>query len=181
VNAGLWLLLAYVALLLWALRKKQWQFDGPWWFHLRAFLPNWKFYHAVGWMPRLWVRSRPAANAQATPWAPVYPRFRRRLTHLFHNPEVNLMLARQNLVDHLANDLAALPDDTPIDALPIYHLVQRHAAYAVLDQRLDRTGQLQWQLQWQLRLIHQTRDQTEVVLTTPWTPMSDALRGEDLP
>ena len=50
------LLLIYLGLLVWALRQKQKRFDGPWWFHLRAFLPNWKFYHAIGWMPRLMVR-----------------------------------------------------------------------------------------------------------------------------
>jgi hypothetical protein len=173
VSTGFWLLLAYVALLLWALRKKHWQFDGPWWFHLRAFWPNWKFYHAVGWMPRLWVRWRPHHASDASPWTPVYPRCSRHATHLFHNPQVNLLLARQNLVDHLANDIAALTDAEAIEHRPIYHLVQRHAAQHLLDQGMDPSGELQWEL----RLIHQTRDQTEVVLHSPWASMRSALKG----
>ena len=177
MNTGLWLLLAYLALLLWALRKQHWQFEGRWWFHLRAFWPNWKFYHAVGWMPRLWVRWRPDGDAVATPWTPVYPRQQRRVGHLFHNPQVNLTLARQNLVDHLANDIAALPDDAAIDAQPIYHLVQRHAAHHLLEQGMAPKGQLQWEL----RLMHQTRNQIEVVLRSPWAHMADALNSAKLP
>lgn len=177
MSTGLWLLLAYIALLMWALRKQRWQFDGPWWFHLRAFWPNWKFYHAVGWMPRLWVRWRPGPDATVTPWAVVYPRQQRRIWHLFYNPGVNLVLAQQNLVDHLSNDLAALPNGTAIDSLPIYHLVQRHAAHHLLGQGMAHTGQLQWEL----RLIHQTREQTEVVLRSPWVPMDRALLGLELP
>ncbi|MDI9330524.1 MAG: hypothetical protein QM527_04290 [Alphaproteobacteria bacterium] len=48
MSLGLLLLLAYAAVLVWALRQTGLKFDGPWWFHLRAFWPNWKFYHAVG-------------------------------------------------------------------------------------------------------------------------------------
>lgn len=167
MSTGLLLLLAYVGLLLWALRKKHWQFEGPWWFHLRAFLPNWKFYHAVGWMPRLWVRHRMASDATPSAWSLVYPRRQRHWFHLFHNPDVNLALAHQNLVDHLANDIATLPDDTPIDAQAIYHLVQRLGAEHLLNQGLDARGQFQWEL----RLTHQTRDQTEVILSSPWTAL----------
>lgn len=177
MNTGLWLLLAYAGLLVWALRKKQRQFDGPWWFHLRAFLPNWKFYHAVGWMPRLWVRYRGAPEAPATTWRMVYPRHSRRLTHLFHNPEVNLALTHQNLVDHLANDIADLPDGIDIDERPIYHLVQRHAAWTLLAQGMDPRGQLQWEL----RLMHQSRDQIEVALRSPWASVDEASRQEGLP
>lgn len=186
---GLLLLLAYVGLLAWALRKKHHFFEGPWWFHLRAFLPNWKFYHAVGWMPRLMVRHRKASHSSghdtaASPqtgasasvmapgdWAMVYPRRTRRWWHLLHNPDVNLALARQNLVDHLANDIATLPDGERIEALPIYHLVLRHAAWHLLEQGVNQGGQLQVEL----RLIHQTRAQTEVVLCSPWTDMGHAL------
>ncbi len=172
MNTGLLLLLAYVGLLLWALRKKQWQLEGPWWFHLRAFLPNWKFYHAVGWMPRLWVRHRLAPDTAPTAWALVYPRRARRLWHLIHNPDVNLALAEQNLVDHLANDISALPEDSAIDAQPIYQLVQRLAARHLLDQGCDPHGQLQWEL----RLTHPSRGQTEVILSTPWTALAPVLR-----
>ncbi len=173
MKTGLWLLLAYVGLLVWALRQKQWQFNGPWWFHLRAFLPNWKFYHAVGWMPRLWVRYRPTPLDPATPWNMVYPRQQRRLWHWFHNPDVNLALTHQNLVDHLVNDITALPDGDAIDARPIYHLVQRHAAWALQVQGMAPPGQLQWEL----RLIHQTRGQTEVVLSSPWVSVAEARKG----
>ena len=30
---------------------------GPWLFLFRAFFPNWKFYHSLGWQPNLFVRT----------------------------------------------------------------------------------------------------------------------------
>jgi hypothetical protein len=189
VSTGwLWLLLAYVGLLAWALRQKHRFVEGPWWFHLRAFLPNWKFYHAVGWMPRLMVRHRQAAmspaqtlNPAPSAWIMVYPRRQRRIWHLLHNADTNLALAHQNLVDHLANDIATLPDEGRIEALPIYHLVLRHAAWHLIDQGISPgTRGSQTQMQMELRLIHQTREQTEVVLCSPWVDLASVLAPESL-
>jgi hypothetical protein len=170
VSWGVWLLVIYVALLVWALRKPKVQFEGPWWFHLRAFLPNWKFYHAPGWMPRLMIRQRSSALKPPEPWELVYPRHRFRWTHLLHNPEVNLALAWQNLVDHLANDIHSLPDEARIEDQAIYQLVQDLAAHSSRSRPVT-PGQ---QFQFALHLVHATRQQTEVVLTSPWTDLQPA-------
>lgn len=167
------LLLIYLGLLVWALRQKQKRFDGPWWFHLRAFLPNWKFYHAIGWMPRLMVRHRPHPEVPASAWQLIYPRRRRQLSHLWHNPDVNLALSMQNLVDHLANDIALLPEHARLETLPIYALVHRHAAQHLLQQGV--TGESQMQIE--LHLIHPLRQQTEVALSAPWVSLAAAATG----
>jgi len=52
------LFVAYLALLVWAMRSRTRELKGPWWFFLRAFFPNWKFYHSVGRPPRLYVKGR---------------------------------------------------------------------------------------------------------------------------
>ncbi len=171
MNWGFWLLGIYVALLVWALRKPKVQFEGAWWFHLRAFLPNWKFYHAPGWMPRLMVRHRSGGLTPPEPWRMIYPRHRLAWAHLLHNPDVNLSLAWQNLVDHLANDIHSLPETSRIEDQAIYQLVQRLAAHG-LDCSAVVAGQ---QFQFSLHLVHATGGQTEVVLTSPWTDLKQAL------
>ena len=61
------LFIAYFALLAWAMGRRSQVVQGPWLFFLRAFFPNWKFYHAVGRPPRLHVRGRTAAG-EWLPW-----------------------------------------------------------------------------------------------------------------
>lgn len=170
MNWGVWLLVIYVALLVWALRKPGVQFEGPWWFHLRAFWPNWKFYHAPGWMPRLMVRHRSAGLNPTEPWQVVYPRQRFAWAHLLHNPEVNLALAWQNLVDHLANDIQSLTDANRIEDQAIYQLVQGLAAHSLRVRGVTPGHQFQFAV----HLVHATRHQTEVVLTSPWIDLEPA-------
>ncbi len=121
---------AYFALLVWALRRQQPLAQGRWLFFLRAFFPNWKFYHAVGRPPRLYVRGR-LGSGEWLPWQAVYPRRARRLWHLVHNPDVNLALSHQNLVDHLAADINDLPEGADIRECVSYQLVARLARTAV--------------------------------------------------
>ncbi len=123
------LFVAYFALLVWALRRQKQIVQGPWLFFLRAFFPNWKFYHAVGRPPRLYVRGQDAAG-QWLPWQLAYPRRARRLWHLVHNADVNLALSHQNLVDHLAADINDLPEGADVRECVSYQLVARlaHAA-----------------------------------------------------
>ena len=52
-----WLFLAYFVLMLATLVWKTPVISGPWLFLLRAFFPNWKFFHAVGYAPRLYART----------------------------------------------------------------------------------------------------------------------------
>lgn len=125
------LVLAYFALLAWTLKQRGPVVQGPWWFFLRAFFPNWKFFHAVGRAPRLHVRTRDTGGTWG-PWHLVYPRLPRRLHQLLHNPAVNLALTHQNLVDHLAQDINDLPDGQDIRTRVSYQLVTRLAQDAAL-------------------------------------------------
>ena len=126
MEVTLLLFVAYFVLLAWAMRHRSRVLQGRWWFFLRAFFPNWKFYHAVGRPPRLHVRAR-SADGQWQPWQLVYPRAQRRWHHLLHNPQVNLALAGQNLVDHLAHDINDLPEGGDITVCVSYQLVCRLA------------------------------------------------------
>ena len=74
------LVLAYFALLAWTLKRRGPALQGPWFFFLRAFFPNWKFFHAVGRAPRLYVRGQEASGSWSD-WQLVYPRLPRRLSH----------------------------------------------------------------------------------------------------
>ena len=114
--------IVYFLMLAVAIRFKTREVNGRGWFFLRAFFPNWKFFHAVGYAPRLYVRKQ-SAELSWGPWLLMYPREDRRWIHLVHNPRVNLALASQNLVEHLAGDLNALSEGQDARALVIYQLV----------------------------------------------------------
>ena len=141
---------AYFALLTWALRRRTRVIQGPWLFFLRAFFPNWKFYHAIGAPPRLYVRGR-LPGGEWLPWQLVYPRRTRRLWHVLHNADVNLALSHQNLVDHLAHDINDLAVGADVSDCVSYRLVSRLARAALPPQavayqfelRLDRPGDAQ--------------------------------------
>ncbi len=134
MNAGLWLTVLliglYFALLAWSLKHRGRTLSGPWFFFLRAFFPNWKFFHAVGRAPRLYVRGQDA-QGQCGPWQRIYPRLPRRALHLLHNPSVNLALTQQNLVDHLAQDINELPEGADPRQCVSYALVCRLAVDAL--------------------------------------------------
>ncbi len=53
------------------------------------------------------------------------PRATRKLAHLLHNPQVNLALTEQTLVELLANDLASCEDDAAALRLVSYQMVDR--------------------------------------------------------
>lgn len=124
------LILAYFAWLAVALRKRQRTVQGPWLFLLRAFFPNWQFFHGLGPAPRLWVRAQDR-QSQWSNWHPVYPRLPRQAWHLLHNPTVNLALSHQNLVEHLATDVHDLAENADIRDCVSYQLVTRLARDAV--------------------------------------------------
>lgn len=120
----------YFVLLALGLGKHKHLVQGPWLFFFRAFFPNWKFYHAAGHAPRLYVRGQDALGTW-TDWQRVYARIPFRLVHLVHNPVVNLALNHQNLVDHLWSDVQDLPEDGDIRDRVTYQLVQRLAHEAI--------------------------------------------------
>ncbi len=153
------LALLYLALLTWTLRRRGPTLEGPWWFFLRAFFPNWKFFHAVGHAPRLYVRGQQPEGAWSD-WQPVYPRLPRRWHHVLHNPAVNLALTQQNLVDHLANDINELPEGGDIRTRVSYQLVARLAHEALRGGRWGEVPMLKLPLpacsawQFELRMEH---------------------------
>jgi len=121
--------------------------QGPWIFLLRAFFPNWKFFHAVGDEPRLYVRcgeptGTPRGLDPGLAWHLIYPRRRRTLWGWVHNPDVNLALSQQNLVDHLAHDLNHLPEQSDPRDLVAYRLVQALAREACVEQLGAQAGQV---------------------------------------
>jgi len=124
------LFLLYFLVLLATLVFKSRIVSGPWLFLLRAFFPNWKFFHATGNVPHLYARWAPPTTASAdalawSAWMPIFPRRPRRLWLLFHNADTNLALVQQNLVEHLAADLNHLAPDADARALVSYRLVSR--------------------------------------------------------
>jgi hypothetical protein len=83
------------------------------------FFPNWQFFHKVGPVPHLYVRFQDTMY-QWSDWEWVYPRRYRQLLDVFHNPSGNLLLAQQNLVDHLSSDIKDLGEGA--DARPLVQL-----------------------------------------------------------
>lgn len=117
-------------LALFGLRKHRHLVQGPWLFFFRAFFPNWKFYHAAGVAPRLYVRAQ-GVGGDWSGWQRVYARIPHRSAHVLHNPVVNLALNHQNLVDHLWADVQDLPEGGDIRERVTYELVTRLAREAV--------------------------------------------------
>lgn len=125
------LLVLYFVVLFATLIFKSRVVQGPWLFLLRAFFPNWKFFHAVGYVPHL--RARCARHVECgqlvwMDWMLIYPRRRRHWAHLFHNTDTNLGLAQQNLVDHFWSDLNDLPDGADARQLVTYTMMERLVA-----------------------------------------------------
>jgi hypothetical protein len=75
-------------------------------------------------------------------WHLIYPRRPRSLWGWVHNPDVNLALSQQNLVDHLAHDLNHLPDQSDPRDLVAYRLVQALARDACVEQLGAQAGQV---------------------------------------
>ena len=145
---------------------------GPWLFLLRAFFPNWKFFHAVGYVPHLYARSAVQLSTGALQWSAwvlIYPRHERRLRHLLHNPDTNLGLAQQNMVDHFWADLHDLPEGTDPRGLVSYHMMQR-----LTDQVLRALDVNCTHRQFELRMVRDGRDgtlDTQVMMTSPVEPL----------
>ena len=63
---------------------------------------------------------------------------------LFHNARNNLLLANQNLIDHLAFDIQTLPDKKPASDLVSYQMVMRLARSLLQQQGVSGC---RWQFQ----------------------------------
>ena len=160
---SLLLISAYFLFLLGSLVLRGRVISGPWLFLLRSFFPNWRFYHGFGVQPRLFLRTLDT-HGQWQTWTVFMPRAPFHLSDLLHNPRNNLMLANQNLVDHLSADIQTLPDDKDVRELVTYQLVSRLARELLSAQN----GQIS-QFQFQLRLVPPLQEPNEemAVLTSP--------------
>jgi hypothetical protein len=160
----------YVAVLVFSLVVKTPVIKGPWLFLLRAFFPNWKFFHAAGHIPHLYARSATLSRTGEMRWSEwvwIYPRRQRRWFHVFHNFDTNLGLAQQNLVDHFWADLYDLPHGQDPRTLVTYQLVSRLVELTLDEQCPDRTHQ-QFELRMELSSRVQMID-SDVMMTSPIT------------
>jgi hypothetical protein len=133
---------------------------GPWLFLLRAFFPNWKFFHAVGYVPQL-----ASGEMQWSDWVLIYPRRVRRLMHLVHNPDTNIGLAQQNMVDHFWADLHDLPEGEDPRGLVSYKMMQRLCDQVLRARDVNFTHR-----QFELRMVLDGRSEnvdTQVMMTSP--------------
>lgn len=126
----------YLAVLVLALTKRGHYISHPWLFLLRGFFPSWRFFDSPGPQPRLFVRAL-SANDHWSEWSLFLPRAHFRLRDLFYNPENNLRLTEQTLVEHLSLDLQILPDDQEVEKLVSYALAKRLARRMALTLKLD--------------------------------------------
>ncbi|NBS98188.1 MAG: hypothetical protein EBT08_18890 [Betaproteobacteria bacterium] len=120
------LLLAYFLAILISLRMPRRDVQSRHLHFLRAFFPNWRFYHAVGHRPTLELRVQLDA-AEWSDWTPYFPRAERHARQFVHNPDINLQLVEQTLVEHLAGDLAEMSDEENVTDLVSYRLTVRLA------------------------------------------------------
>jgi hypothetical protein len=156
-------------------RKKTLTVSGPWWFLLRAFFPNWQFFHGLGPTPRLWIRTQ-GPEGQWSDWRLHYPRKARHPLQWLHNPEVNLALSHQNLVEHLCSDIHDLPENGDIRSHASYRLVTRLARQAAMAHGADLSplssdhsaGLLAFQFE--VRLLFLPDPQASLLLQSPELP-----------
>ena len=117
------LLLGYFVFLLGGFALHSRPVVHPWLFLLRGFFPKWQFFHSLGRTPRLYYRWRSAD--EWSDWRKFTPRARRRVSQLFYNPQVNLALSEQNLVELLTNDLSSCEEGAAALELVSYRMVDR--------------------------------------------------------
>ena len=138
MNLTVLLVLAYFAVLAISLHLRRSEVGGRHLHLLRAFFPNWRFYHAVGHRPTLELRWQSVSGVWSD-WTPYFPRAERDAWQFLHNPTINLQLVEQTLVEHLAGDLAELSDEEDARELVSYQLTLRLAAKLVRQLRAERS------------------------------------------
>ncbi len=163
---SLLLLAAYFVFLAASLRRRGRVIAGPWLFLFRSFFPNWRFYHGFGAQPRLFTRTA-TGDGHWGGWTMFMPRAPFKLANLVHNPRNNLLLANQNLVDHLSFDVQTLADGRDVRELVTYQMADRLARELIAAQ-----GEPCAQYQFQLRLVPPLQVPTEdmAILTSPMLP-----------
>jgi len=168
------LIFAYFAAILISLKLRRRDVQSRHLHFLRAFFPNWRFYHAVGHRPTLELRVRGEQEIWSD-WIPHFPRAHRHALQVIHNPEINLQLVEQTLIEHLAGDLAEMSDEEEVTDLVSYRLTIRLAqklAQKLAQQRKERTASPASPaaaFEFRVRLIHALEPQGDnpTVLVSP--------------
>jgi hypothetical protein len=125
------ILALYLVLLVIALIGRGQNLTSHWLFLLRGFFPSWRFFDSPGYQPRLFVRAL-LTNQQWSEWVQFIPRASFQLSDLIFNPENNLRMTEQTLIDHLCLDLQALPESQSAEVLVSYMLTENIARAFIL-------------------------------------------------
>ena len=120
------ILALYLALLVLALIGRGQNLTSRWLFLLRGFFPSWRFFDSPGYQPRLYVRAL-MTNEKWTDWVQFLPRASFKLSDLFFNPENNLQMTEQTLIDHLSLDLQVITESQSAKTLVSYMLTEKIA------------------------------------------------------
>ena len=132
-GVSVFVILVYLAVLVFVLIRRGNEISSPWLFLLRAFFPSWRFFDAPGYQPRLFVRAQLASD-RWTEWVMFIPRATFKFADLFHNPENNLRMTEQTLIDHLSLDIQVLANPEDVKGLVSYLLVEKLACQFILRQ-----------------------------------------------
>ncbi len=147
---------------------------GRKWFLFRAFFPNWRFFDAPGEIPCLEFRGI-HPNGQEGQWEPCFLASnclpKKTLVmgckRLFLNPEGNLFLARQSLLQQFADEVSDLAS---VNSSPSQ--VRSLTAYALVSSWVESVACSRGYSQSQFRLrILSPETQWEEVLVSPWEPV----------
>ncbi len=112
--------LLFGLLVLLTLRQSRRPLSSKAWLLLRSLLPSWRFFEDVVPGPRLWFQVA-AQGQDFGPWQPALVPPQR--VRFLLNPEGNLQLAYQSLVEQLQAELDGMPFETAPTLTP-YRLVQ---------------------------------------------------------
>ena len=102
-------------------------------FLFRSLFPSWQFFHGLGRVPRLYYRCKRLHHessgiltpAEWSDWVLYLPKMRRSLRYLIFNPEVNLKLLEQTLIEQLTRDCMDIQKDSEVSKLVSYRMVDR--------------------------------------------------------
>jgi hypothetical protein len=105
-------------------------------------------------------------DAQWQPWQDMTPRATRRLLQLFHNPDINLALANQNLVEHLTTDILDMDEGQNVRQFVTYQMVMRLARH-LLEPHAEKHAINQYQFQIRLVPPYEAASEETALLTSP--------------
>ncbi|XGC80635.1 hypothetical protein ACES2L_15010 [Bdellovibrio bacteriovorus] len=99
---------------------------------IRVLFPNWNFFNQVAYEFNLWVLA-----PGATDWTLLSFDQKRKVLGVFVNPEVNLALAKLNLLEHFAQDLQSDLADEDVTQLTTYRMVKSLVTEKLIELKID--------------------------------------------